>query len=123
MVYSVEYFNPIGNCDNVVHVEADNELDAALIAHTNAWTSQKEFDFSDYHVCEFDQDYIIKKFGSHWTDKQIADAREKAIRDYIKEDWKYYKRDGYKSDFYNICKIELGLEEEQTRKIIAEIEG
>ena len=123
MIYSVEYFNPIGNCDNVVHVEADNELDAALIAHTNAWTAQKEFDFSDYHVCEFDPEYILRKFGSHWTDKQITDAREKSIRDYIKEDWKYYKRDGHESDFYNICKIELGLEEEQTRKIIAEIEG
>ena len=25
MIYTVTYFNPLGNCDNVTHVKADNE--------------------------------------------------------------------------------------------------
>ena len=47
MIYSVEYFNPIGNCDNVVHVEASDEFEAALIAHAECWSMTKKFDFSD----------------------------------------------------------------------------
>ena len=35
MIYTVTYFNPLGNCDNVTHVEANTEVDAALIAHAD----------------------------------------------------------------------------------------
>ena len=44
MVYTVTYFNPLGNCDNIAYVEANNEVDAALIAHADFWAASKSFD-------------------------------------------------------------------------------
>ena len=35
MLYTVSYFNPLGNCDDIVHIEADFELEACLIAHAD----------------------------------------------------------------------------------------
>lgn len=61
MIYTVTFFNPIGNCDNVTHVEADNEVDAALIAHAEAWAASKPFDLYDYHVLEYESGYVIRK--------------------------------------------------------------
>ena len=35
MLYTVSYFNPLGNCDDIVHIEVDFELEACLIAHAD----------------------------------------------------------------------------------------
>lgn len=32
MIYTVTYFNPVGDCDNIAYVETDNDVDVALIA-------------------------------------------------------------------------------------------
>lgn len=61
MIYSVTFFNPLGNCDNIAHVEADNEVDAALIAHTDFWATSKPFSLSDYNVSEYSPEYVVKK--------------------------------------------------------------
>ena len=46
MVYTVTYFNPLGNCDNIAYVEANNEVDAALIAHAEFWAVFKSLNSS-----------------------------------------------------------------------------
>lgn len=61
MIYTVTYFNPLGNCDNIAYVEANNEVDAALIAHADFWVASKSFDLSDYHVLEYEPVYVIRK--------------------------------------------------------------
>ena len=43
MIYTVTYFNPVGNCDNIAYVEADNDVDVALIAHAGFWAASKPF--------------------------------------------------------------------------------
>ena len=61
MIYTVTFFNPIGNCDNVTHVEADTEVDAALIAHADFWVTSKPFNLSDYNVVEYSPEYVVRK--------------------------------------------------------------
>lgn len=106
MVYAVEYFNPIGNCDNVVHVEAPNEFEAALIAHAENWSKDKKFDFSDYNVSEYDPEYIIKKEDifkrkhTSWTSEDFESILNESLTEWLRDEWKY----GY-------SKIENGLEE------------
>ena len=43
MIYTVNYFNPVGNCDNIAYIEADNDVDVALIAHAGFWAASKPF--------------------------------------------------------------------------------
>lgn len=106
MIYSVEYFNPIGNCDNVVHVEASNEFEAALIAHADFWSVEKEFDLSDYNVSEYDPEYIIKKEDvfkrnyTSWTPEAFESTLNASLIEWLKDEWKY----GY-------SKVENGLAE------------
>jgi len=102
MIYSVTYFNPYGNCDNTVHVEAENEVDAALIAHADFWVASRPFNLEDYNVLEYNQEYIIKKddvldknYG--WTEDKFKEAKKEALKDYVIENWKYgYQKDGKK---------------------------
>lgn len=105
VVYAVEYFNPLGNCDNVVHVEAPNEFEAAFIAHADTWTKNKKFDFSDYNVSEYDPEYIIKKEDifkrkhTSWTSEDFESTLNESLTEWLRYKWKY----GY-------SKIENGLE-------------
>lgn len=46
MIYTVTYFNSVGNCDNIAYVETDNDVDAALIAHAGAWAAFKSLNSS-----------------------------------------------------------------------------
>lgn len=103
MIYSVTYFNPLGNCDNTTHVEADNEVDAALIAHAEFWVASKPFDLGDYTVLEYDPDFVIhkddifKRKNGGWTPKIFIEKKKEALKAYVKEDWIYgYKKDGEK---------------------------
>lgn len=106
MIYSVEYFNPIGNCDNVVHVEASDEFEAALIAHAECWSMTKKFDFSDYNVSEYDPEYIIKKEDvfkrkhTSWTPEAFESTLNASLAEWLKDEWEY----GY-------SKVENGLAE------------
>ena len=59
MIYTVTFFNPIGNCDNITHVEADNEVDAALIAHADFWVTSKPFNLSDYKIENYDMKNLL----------------------------------------------------------------
>lgn len=45
MIYTATYFNPVGNCDNIAYVGADNDVnvDVALIAHAEFWAASKPF--------------------------------------------------------------------------------
>lgn len=120
MIYTVNYFNPIANCENVVHVKADSELEACLIAHAQMWTSQKEFDFNDYDACEYNESYIITKEDiKHWTNDELNIAKEKAINDFIKDEYKYCKN--YYDDFINACKYKLGLNEDEIKNKLIEL--
>lgn len=106
MIYTVTYFNPLGNCDNVTHVEADNEVDAALIAHADFWVTSKAFDLSDYNVVEYSPEYIVrkedilekgKKQQDGWTEDILKEKKMQALKEYVLEDWKYgYKKYGEK---------------------------
>ena len=106
VIYSVEYFNPIGNCDNVVHAEASDEFEAALIAHAECWSMTKKFDFSDYNVSEYDPEYIIKKEDifkkkhTSWTPEAFESTLNASLAEWLKDEWKY----GY-------SKVENGLAE------------
>ena len=102
MIYSVTYFNSYGNCDNTVHVEAENEVDAALIAHADFWVASRPFNLNDYNVLEYNPEYIIikddglsKNYG--WTEDKLKEAKKEALKDYVIENWKYgYQKDGKK---------------------------
>lgn len=106
MIYTVTYFNPLGNCDNVTHVEADNEVDAALIAHADFWVTSKPFDLSDYNVVEYSPEYVVKKENilekgkkqqDGWTEDILKEKKMQALKEYVLEDWKYgYKKYGEK---------------------------
>ena len=61
MIYTVTYFNLVGNCDNIAYVEADNDVDVALIAHADFWVTSKPFDLSDYNVVEYSPEYVVRK--------------------------------------------------------------
>jgi hypothetical protein len=102
MIYSVTFFNPLGNCDNIAHVEADNEVDAALIAHADFWATSKPFCLSDYNVSEYSPEYVVKKEDifekgkkrdEGWTEEVFEEKKAKALEDYVLENWKY----GYKN--------------------------
>lgn len=95
MIYAVEYFNPVGNCDNVVHVEAPNEFEAALIAHAYTWSKDKKFDFSDYNVSEYDPEYIIKREDifkrkhTSWTPEVFESTLNERLTEWLRDEWKY----------------------------------
>ena len=121
MLYTVSYFNPLANCDNVVHVEADSELEACLIAHAQFWLPIKEFDLSDYDVWEYSDEYIIRKENiTTWTEEQLEAAKKNAIKEYIKDDYKYYK--DKMEDFLAECKEKLGIEPKEVYSIIEQLE-
>ena len=95
-IYSVCYFNPIGNCDNVVHVEANGEFDAALIAHMDGWVPEKECDISDYNVSTYSPEYVITKNdifkrrqGQCWTKEKYKELKEKTLKKWLQDEWKY----------------------------------
>lgn len=106
MIYTVTFFNPIGNCDNVTHVEADTEVDAALIAHADFWVTSKPFNLSDYNVVEYSPEYVIrkedilekgKKRQDGWTEDILKEKKIQALKEYVLEGWKYgYKKYGEK---------------------------
>ena len=106
MIYTVTFFNPIGNCDNVIHVEADTEVDAALIAHADFWVTSKPFNLSDYNVAEYSPEYVVrkedilekgKKRQDGWTEDTLKEKKMQALKEYVLEDWKYdYKKYGEK---------------------------
>lgn len=121
MLYTVSYFNPIGNCDNVVHVEADFELEACLIAHAQYWTPTKKFDLSNYNAYEYSNDYIIRKENiTHWTEEQLENAKNNAIKEFIKDNYKYYENK--MDDFLMKCKETLRIESKEVYNIIEQLE-
>ena len=121
MIYTVSYFNPIGNCDNVVHVEANSELEACLIAHAQFWTPTKKFDLSDYNAYEYSNNYIIRKENiTHWTEEQLKNAKKNAIEEYVKDNYKYYKNK--MDDFLMECKETLGIEPKEVYEVIEQLE-
>lgn len=121
MLYTVSYFNPLGNCDNIVHVEADSELEACLIAHAQYWTPTKKFDLSDYNAYEYSNDYIIRKENiTHWTEEQLKNAKNDAIKEFIKDNYKYYENK--MDDFLMECKETLGIEPKEVYNIIEQLE-
>lgn len=128
VIYSVEYFNPVGNCDNVVHVEATNEFEAALIAHVDTWSKDKKFDFSDYNVSEYDPEYIIKKEDifkrkrTSWTPEDFESTLNESLTKWLKDEWKY----GYSktenglaelADYYRI-KSGVSLSVDELKRIL-----
>lgn len=129
MIYSVTYFNPIGNCDNNVHVEADSELEAALIAHCSQWVPQKEFDLDDYHVNEYDESYIIKKEDAlkGWTEELFQKAKNNAVRKHVIELWKWYyksKADGKEQLLrHESLQEEYGITTDDILSIVEEYEN
>ena len=104
MIYTVSYFNPLGNCENVTHVEADNEVDAALIAHADFWVTSKPFFLEDYSVSYYSPADIITKdkiYERHgrggWNEETFLEKKKEALKVSVLEDWKYcYKKDGLK---------------------------
>ena len=121
MIYTVSYFNPIDNCDNVVHVEANSELEACLIAHAQFWTPTKKFDLSDYNAYEYSNNYIIRKENiTHWTEEQLKNAKKNAIEEYVKDNYKYYKNK--MDDFLMECKETLGIEPKEVYEVIEQLE-
>lgn len=121
MLYTVSYFNPLANCDNVVHVEADSELEACLIAHAQFWLPTKEFDLSDYDAWEYSEEYIIRKENiTKWSAEQLETAKKNAIKEYIKDNYKYYK--DKMEDFLVECKEKLGIEPKEVYSIIEQLE-
>lgn len=121
MIYTVSYFNPIGNCDNVVHVEADSELEACLIAHADFHRPFVKFNLSDYHCCEYSDEYIIRKEDiKGWSEEQLGNAKNNAIKEFIKDNYKYYKNK--MDDFLMECKETLGIEPKEVYNIIEQLE-
>lgn len=106
MIYTVTYFNPLGNCDNITYVEADNEVDAALIAHADFWVASKPFDLSDYHVLEYEPDCVVRKSDilekglkreGGWTEELLDKKKNEALQEYVLDDWRLaYKKYGEK---------------------------
>ena len=66
MIYNIRYFNKVDNCYKTIIVEADNKIDAALIAHAKIYTVIKPFYLDEYEVnqCdikEYNIENIVKK--------------------------------------------------------------
>ena len=121
MLYTVSYFNPIGNCDNVVHVEADSELEACLIAHADFHRPITKFDLSDYNCYEYSNEYIIRKEDiKGWSEEQLENAKNNAIKEFIKDNYKYYKNK--MDDFLMECKETLRIEHKEVYNIIEQLE-
>lgn len=121
MLYTVSYFNPLGNCDNIVHVEADSELEACLIAHADFHRPFVEFDLSDYHCCEYSDKYIIRKEDiKGWSEEQLENSKNNAIKEFIKDNYKYYKNK--MDDFLMECKETLGIEPKEVYEVIEQLE-
>ena len=122
MLYTVSYFNPLGNCDNVVHVEANSELEACLIAHAEFWSPMRKFRLSDYDAWEYSDEYIIRKedIKNSWTEEQLENAKKNAIKEYIKDYYKYYK--DKMEDFLSECKEKLGIEPKEVYEVIEQLE-
>ena len=121
MIYIVSYFNPLGNCDNIVYVEADSELEACLIAHADFHRPIVKFDLSDYNCYEYSNEYIIRKEDiKRWSDKQLENAKNDAIKEFIKDNYKYYENK--MDDFLMECKETLGIVPKEVYKIIAQLE-
>ena len=121
MIYTVSYFNPLGNCDNIVHVEADSELEACLIAHADFHRPITKFDLSDYNCYEYSNEYIIRKEDiKRWSDKQLENAKNNAIKEFIKDNYKYYKNK--MDDFLMERKETLGIEPKEVYNIIEQLE-
>lgn len=125
MVYTVTYFNPLGNCDNVIHVEADNEVDAALIAHADFWVTSKPFNLSDYNVVEYSPEYVVrkedilekgKKRQDGWTEDILKEKKLQALKEYVLEDWKYGEKslDELKTDVIDKFGTEMGPDNNTT---------
>ena len=118
VIYTVEYFNPLGNCDNVVHVEAANEFEAALIAHPDFWSVEKEFDLSDYNVSEYDPEYIIKKEDifkrerKGWDELYFERILNHSIDEWLNDEWKYgySKSENGLVELRNYYKNKTGIE-------------
>lgn len=106
MIYTVTYSNPLGNCDNTTYVEADNEVDAALIAHADFWVASKPFDLSDYYVLEYEPDCVVRKSDilekglkreGGWTEELLDKKKNEALQEYVLDDWRLaYKKYGKK---------------------------
>jgi len=121
MLYTVSYFNPLGNCDNIVHVEADYELEACLIAHADFHRPITKFDLSDYNCCKYSDEYIIRKEDiKGWSEEQLENAKNDAIKEFIKDNYKYYKNK--MDDFLMECKETLGIEPKEVYNIIESLE-
>lgn len=122
MLYTVSYFNPIGNCDNVVYVEADSELEACLIAHADFHRPITKFDLSDYNCYEYSNEYVIRKedIKNSWTEEQLENAKNDAIKKFIKDNYKYYKNK--MDDFLMECKETLGIEPKEVYEVIERLE-
>lgn len=121
MLYTVSYFNPIGNCDNVVHVEADSELEACLIAHADFHRPFVKFDLSDYNCYEYSNEYIIRKENiKGWSEEQLENTKNDAIKEFIKDNYKYYENK--MDDFLMGCKETLGIEPKEVYNIIEQLE-
>ena len=117
MLYTVSYFNPLGNCDNIVHIEANSELEACLIAHADFHRPITKFDLSDYNCYEYSNEYIIRKEDiKGWSDEQL----ENAIKEFIKDNYKYYKNK--MDDFLMKCKETLRIEPKEVYNIIEQLE-
>lgn len=121
MIYTVSYFNPLGNCDNIVHVEADSELEACLIAHADFHRPITKFDLSDYNCYEYSNEYIIRKEDiKGWSEEQLENAKNNAIKEFIKDNYKYYKNK--MDDFLMECKETLRIEPKEVYNIIEQLE-
>ena len=121
MLYTVSYFNPLANYDNVVHVEANSELEACLIAHADFYRPITKFDLSYYNCCEYSDEYIIRKEDiKGWSEEQLENAKNDAIKEFIKDNYKYYKNK--MDDFLMECKEILGIEPKEVYNIIEQLE-
>ena len=106
MIYTVTYFNPVGDCDNIAYVETDNDVDVALIAHAGAWAASKPFDLYDYHVLEYESGYVIRKSDiferalkrkSGWTEEFFNKTKAETLKEYVLDNWWLaYKKYGEK---------------------------
>lgn len=123
-IYTVTFFNYIANDDNIVYVKAKNEFDAALLAHASTWIPAKPFDIDEYHVLEFDNDYIttresiLNKQNPSWTDDLLDKVKLDSCKQWIKDNYIYYKGniEELKSDLSE--KSGLTFTDEEIKKII-----
>lgn len=120
-LYTVNYFNPIGNCECVEHVKATCPLGAAFIAHASNWTPQREFDFDDYNVTEFYPDYFRTLEDVKWTELEAATALKKAMETYVLDQWRWcYKKTNDVDELTADCNDKFEIKKEEVEKILRE---